>query len=275
MDKATRDGSDLVSGVCDTHIHFYGSRYPVSPEAVLRPPDATVDDYRAVQETLGIERVVVVQPTTYGMDNSCQADAIASLGPAARGVAVVGALTSDSELRRLNEQGFRGARFHMLPGGAVNWHDLGAVARRIAPLGWHIQLQMNGRDLRERYDQLVALPVPLVIDHVGRFMPPAGPGDPLIVPLLELMDAGAWLKLSAPYESAPDDSHRYKTVGRLIDRLVQDYPEQLLWASNWPHPGQTTPPRISDLAQLRDRWLPEPWLRQRVLVDNPERLYDF
>lgn len=267
-------GAD-IGPVCDTHMHFYDSRYPTAPGAVLLPPDATIEDYRSVQAALNMRRVVVVQPTTYGMDNSCQAEAIAALGSEARGVAVVGALTSDDELRLLHEQGFRGARFHMLPGGAVSWHDLAPVARRIAPLGWHIQLQMNGRELRDRFDQLADLPVPLVIDHVGRFMPPAGPEDPLIVPLLELMDAGAWLKLSAPYESAPDSSHQYETVSHLVDRLVADYSEQLLWASNWPHPGQADPPEPSDLVRLRDRWLPDAHLRRRVLVDNPARLYGF
>ena len=267
--------SPTLGPVCDTHMHFYSSRYEAAPGAMLHPPDATLNDYQVLQQSLGLSRVVVVQPTTYGLDNSCQADAIASIGITARGVAVVGALTPDEELRSLHAQGFRGARFHMLPGGAVGWHDLGTVARRIARLGWHIQLQMNGRLLRDWYDQLVALPVPLVIDHVGRFMPPAGPEDPLIVPLLELMDAGAWLKLSAPYESAPDHDHRYETVGRLIDRLVADYPEQLLWATNWPHPGQADAPSAHDLARLRDRWLPNHWLQQRVLVDNPARLYGF
>jgi len=254
-------------------MHFYDGRYPAAPQAALRPPDASVLDYRAVQHALGVDRVVVVQPTTYGLDNSCQAAAIASIGESARGVAVVEGSTSRDALVDLHEKGFRGARFHMLPGGAVDWDQLAPVAASIEPLGWHVQLQMNGRELAAHYEQLASLPVPLVIDHVGRFMGPAAPADPVVAPLFKLLDGGAWLKLSAPYESAVDPSHQYDTVGSLIDRVVADYPDQLLWASNWPHPGQIEPPTLTDLATLRDRWLPSDELRTKVLVDNPDRLY--
>lgn len=254
-------------------MHFYGSDYPVAPDAVLRPSDATVADYRHAQDALAVERVIVVQPTTYGLDNSCQADAIDRLGDRARGIAVVDANTSLDQLQRLHERGFRGARFHMLPGGAVGWHDLDAVARSVADLGWHVQLQMNGHELAERLDQLLALSVPLVIDHVGRFMPPARPSEDAVASLLALMDAGAHLKLSAPYESAVDSTHRYEIVCELVDHLVAEYPERLLWASNWPHPGQSDPPSLERLVELRDRWLPSSALREQVLATNPDRLY--
>lgn len=258
---------------CDTHMHFYDDRYPAAERPILRPPNAVVSDYQVVRETLGLGRVIVVQPTTYGLDNSCQSDAIAELGECARGVAVVGADASRDQIQRLHKAGFRGARFHMLPGGAVAWDELDVVARSIAPFGWHIQLQLNGRELGDRYEQLAALPVPLVIDHVGRFMPPVTPDDPLAAPLWKLMDGGAHIKLSAPYESATDSTHQYEMVGLMVDHLVANYPERLLWASNWPHPGQADPPSLDDLARLRDRWLPTAELGHQVLVTNPERLY--
>lgn len=239
----------------------------------MRPPDATVAEYRHVQTALGLGRVVVVQPTTYGLDNSCQAAAIAALGDRARGIAVVDSTSCDEDLQALHDQGFRGARFHMLPGGAVGWPELEPVASNIAELGWHVQLQMNGHELVNHLDQLLALPVPLVIDHVGRFMPPVAPDHGAVGPLVELMDAGAHLKLSAPYESEVDDTHRYDTVSSLIERLVERYPEQLLWASNWPHPGQADPPTLQHLAGLRDQWLPTAELQKQVLVTNPYRLY--
>lgn len=266
----THDPSALA---CDTHMHFYDDTYPVAGESVLRPPNASVANYRRVQETLGLERVVVVQPTTYGLDNSCQSNAIAELGDSARGVAVVGVGASSDDVRRLDQAGFRGARFHMLPGGAVGWDELAEVARRIEPFGWHVQLQMNGHELGERVEQLLSLPVGLVIDHVGRFMPPIGPNEEVVRPLLRLMDNGAHIKLSAPYESAVDPTHQYETVGSMVDHVVANYPEQLLWASNWPHPGQTDPPSLDDLARLRDRWLPTPELQHQILVTNPDTLY--
>ena len=262
----------LPPGTCDTHVHFYDASYPAAPTTVLRPPDATVADYRDLQAALGMERVVVVQPTTYGLDNRCQLAAIAAFGDSARGVIVVDADVDSSELARLTELGVRGARFHMLPGGAVGWGALDRVAEQIASVDWHIQLQMNGLELDDRLDQLRQLPVDLVVDHIGRFMPPDGVDHPAFEALLTLLDEGrTWVKLSAPYESSPD----HGAVLPLVDELVLTHPDRLLWATNWPHPGQPTPPSPDQLAELCHRWLPSDALRRQVLVDNPTALYGF
>ncbi len=260
---------------CDTHIHFYDHRYPVAAESVLRPPDSTPDDYRRERSTLDTERIVVVQPTTYGLDNRCQLDAMATFGDAARGVMVVDPHVQQEDLARLTDLGVRGARFHMLPGGAVPWESLEAVAANIAPFGWHIQLQLNGRELSYRLERLLRLPVDLVVDHVGRFMSPVGPDAPEFAALLTLVDHGANVKLSAPYESSDSGGPGFDDVTRLVDALVSRAPDRLVWASNWPHPGQTTPPTAAELVALRDRWLPTDELRRQVLVDNPAALYDF
>ncbi len=262
-------------GVCDTHVHFYDGRYPPAADAVLRPPDANVDEYRAVQAVLGVERVVVVQPTTYGVDSRCQLAALSALGDSARGVMVVDADTPAAELARLTDLGVRGARFHMLPGGAVGWERLEAVAANIAPFGWHVQLQLNGRELAERCERLLRLPVGLVVDHVGRFMPPVKPDSPEFAALLRLVEAGARVKLSAPYESSVTGPPDFADVTALVDALVARARDRLVWASNWPHPGQPAPPTPVDLVALRDRWLPTDELRRLVLVDNPAELYDF
>lgn len=267
--------SPLLPGACDTHMHVYHHRYPTSPDSVLFPPDATVDDYREVQQALGLERVVVVQPTTYGLDNSCQLDALAQLGSAARGVMVVNATTPARELERLDRLGVCGARFHMLAGGAVAWADLDQVAEAIAQLGWHIQLQLNGHELLDRFDQLLRLPTDVVIDHVGRFMPPVPPDDARFEALLRLATAGkGWIKISAPYESSVAGPPDYEDVAPLVQRLVDEVPERLLWATNWPHPGQPDPPDNAALAQLFATWFPVEH-QHRILVDNPTRLYGF
>ncbi|MEM7274277.1 MAG: amidohydrolase family protein [Actinomycetota bacterium] len=260
---------------CDTHIHVYDGQYPAAPGAVLRPPDAGLDDYAELQAVTGTERVVMVQPTTYGLDNTLHLDAMARIGDAARGVMVVDADTDRAELERLTERGVRGARFHLLPGGAVDLDQLTVVAARIAPLGWHVQLQLDGHRLAGLLDRLLRLPCPLVIDHVGRFMPPVAPDTAPFSALLSLVDAGAHVKLSAPYESAPDPDHRYDLVTACVDELVRRAPDRLLWASNWPHPGQADPPSPVRLVELRDRWLPTAELRRQVLVDNPATCYDF
>jgi D-galactarolactone isomerase len=274
-----------TTDACDTHMHFYDARYPSAPDAVLHPPDATADDYRALQTELGLERVVVVQPTTYGLDNSCQLEAMATFGDPgdglARGVMVVDGSVSADELRRMTKLGVRGARFHMLPGGAIPWEMLEAVAAKIAPFGWHIQLQCNGRELAARHDQLAALPTEIVIDHIGRYMPPVSTDDDSFTALLRLVEAGhAWVKLSAPYESSTepilnDDGAEtnHADVLPLIDVLVERVADRLLWATNWPHPGQSPAPSPGTLKTQLEQWLPTDELRHQVLVTNPDHLY--
>ena len=266
----------LPPGSCDTHLHFYDAAYPPAPAALLHPADASVEQYRSLQSQLGTDRLVVIQPTTYGLDNSCQLRAMTAFGDAARGVMVVDDTTSPADLHRLTELGVRGARFHMLPGGAVPWDMLETVAERINSFGWHIQLQLNGRELHDRRDQLLGLPVEIVVDHVGRFMPPVGIDHPSFQTLLDLLDSGkGWVKLSAPYESSATGPPDYDDVLPLVDTLVAATPERLLWATNWPHPGRTNPPDAGDLARLLDRYLPNSDIRRQVLVDNPALLYDF
>lgn len=281
MNDPVNDGGvrSFPPGSCDTHMHIYDSRYPTAPSAVIRPADALVADYRRFQASFGLDRVVVVQPTTYGLDNRCQLEALAELaelGAAAGAIVVVDADTSVQELRRLDESGACGARFHMLAGGAVGWDDLPIVASRIAELGWHVQLQLDGRELPHRLDTLLGLPTPLVVDHVGRFMPPVAPGHDAFHALLRLLDTGrTWVKLSAPYESTLEGAPRFPSVSRLATALVAAHPERMLWASNWPHPGQREPLSDHDLLALTLDWLPDPTVRHRVLVTNPAELYRF
>ena len=270
-------GSAMPGG-CDTHLHFYDSSYPASSAALLHPDDAAPDDYREIQRRLGLDRLVIVQPTTYGLDNSCQLEALQSFGDAARGVMVVDSSTSVAELSRLTDLGVRGARFHMLRGGVVPWSMLDDVAARIAPFGWHIQLQLNGRELAGRREQLLRLPVDVVIDHVGRFMPPVDIGDPDFVALVDIAKSGCgWVKMSAPYESSvepvTDSGDDHSDLDPLIDALVEVVPERLLWATNWPHPGQPKHPSPRALATQLERWVPDAETRRQILVDHPDQLY--
>lgn len=267
-----------IPNACDTHLHFYDQRYVSARTALLHPRDATTEEYRELQRQLGLDRLVVVQPTTYGLDNSCQLDAMASFGEAARGVVVVDATPTDAELGRLTRLGVRGARFHMLPGGAVPWEMLDEVAARVAPFGWHIQLQLNGRELPERREQLLRLPVDIVIDHGGRFMPPVDADDPCLMTLVDLAESGrCWVKLSAPYESSvepvTDSATDHGDLQPLIETLVHRVPERLLWATNWPHPGQAVRPSPQTLAAQLAQWVADEDIRRTILVDNPDRLY--
>jgi D-galactarolactone isomerase len=162
-------------GACDTHMHFYNAKFSSAPTALMTPGDAWIDDYKIVQAHLGLQRVVVVQPTAYGLDNSCQIEAMAAFGDRARGVFVVDDQTPEVELERLTRLGGCGVRFHMLPGGEVPWEILERVAARVHEFGWHIQLQLNGRELPEHDAMLKRLPGTLVVDHVGRSTQPVQP----------------------------------------------------------------------------------------------------
>jgi predicted TIM-barrel fold metal-dependent hydrolase len=158
-------------------MHIYDSRFPVSPTAKLRPADATVDDYRLFQKRIGTMRNVVVTPSTYGTDNSCTLDAMAKLGPSARGVAVVDTSVTDSELKRLNDLGIRGIRFNLVQSGATTIDMLEPLSKRVNDLGWHVQIHMLGEHIVENADLLQRLPSPIVFDHLGR-VPQPGSNSP-------------------------------------------------------------------------------------------------
>ena len=280
MTHETAESNRPIGPTTDCHMHFYDGRYPASPGSVLFPPDATPAMYSALREDLDIDRTVVVQPTTYGLDNTCQLDGMMQLAEGSgahtvRGVMVVDTSTTQRELRRLHEAGVRGARFHMLPGGAVGWDQLAPVAMAIADFGWHIQLQMNGRELPERLPLLLDLPTDVVVDHVGRFMPPVTTQDPAFHALLTLIETKGWVKISAPYESSVSGAPDYVDVEPLAAALIERVGDKALWATNWPHPGRTQPPSPHELLALLARWIPDADLARRILVENPTRLYDF
>lgn len=242
----------------------------------MTPPDAWIDEYRQLQQRLGLERVIMVQPTTYGLDNNCQLEAAGAFGENARCVIVVDSAITDNEIDRMTLKGARGVRFHMLPGGAVPWEILPEVATRVSNFGWHVQLQMNGRDFPEKAAMLKKLPGKLVVDHIGRFMDPVTVDNEAFKVLLGLVDAGrCWVKLSAPYESSRSGPPQWRDVRPLARALAQAAPERMLWASNWPHPGQKNPPDEADLLDLLLDWVDDRAIRERILVENPAELYDF
>jgi D-galactarolactone isomerase len=265
------------AGTCDTHMHIYDARYPSAPTAPFTPPDALVPDYLKVRARLGITRTVVVQPSTYGKDNSCTLAAMAALGDSARGIAVVDQTVTDAELDRLTKAGIRGIRFHMLPGGALPWDILETMASRIGNFGWHVQLQLDGRKLPEREALLKRLTGTLVVDHVGKFLEPIPTDHEAFKVLLRLLDNGrTWVKLSAPYEWSKSGAPNYSDVGRLATALAAAAPDRMLWATNWPHPTPGLPkPDDADLLDMLFEWIPSEAERKKALVDNPARLYGF
>jgi D-galactarolactone isomerase len=277
-DEAALPRLKAPPGTTDTHMHIFEARFPLAPTATVRPPEALVSDYLNLCERLGIERYVVVQPSGHGTDNSCTLEAMSTMGERARGIAVVDESVSEAELQRLDKAGIRGLRFHMLPGGVIPWESLLPLATRIAPLGWHAQVQLDGRLLPDRESMLTGLPCKLVIDHVGKFLEPVPVDHPAFRTLLRLVDNGrTYVKLSAPYEVSKIGPPHFDDVGTLAKALVGAAPERMLWASNWPHLG-TPRERYLDEALLLDLlldWAPDDAVRHKILVDNPANLYGF
>jgi D-galactarolactone isomerase len=265
------------AGAVDTHMHIYHHRYPTAATAVVEPADAVVPDYLAMRKRIGVDRTVVVQPSAYGLDNTCTVDAMAEIGPSARGIAVCNEQTPDAELQRLHKAGIRGLRFFMLPGGAVTWDSLEPMSARIAPLGWHIVLQLDGRDY-PKYEALIdRLESAVVLDHTGKFLEPVGLDHPGFQALTRLLkNKKKYLKLAAPYETSKSGPPLYADVGRLAKALVPNIPDQVVWASNWPHPSSGfVGPDDADMLDLLLDWVPDEATRKKVLVDNPVRLYGY
>ena len=263
-------------GACDCHIHVFEDRWPLAPTATFKPPHAPAAAYRQVQQALGLARVIVVQPTGYGVDNRCTLDALVQLGSGARGIAVVPPDVASAELERLHAAGMRGVRYMMLAGGVLPWGSLEAMAARIAPLGWNVNLQLDGRDLPLHEAMLSRLPCRLVIDHIGKFLGPVQLEGDAFAALCRLLDSGrCWVKLSAPYESSRSGPPDYADVAPLVRSLAERYPQRCLWASNWPHPNIRPTP---DNAALRD-WalccIEGEATRRLILADNPAALYGF
>ena len=264
-------------GACDTHMHIYEPGYPIRPGASAPGQSATLARYRAVQRRLGLSRTVIVQPGGYGTDNRCTLAAMAELGDAARGVAIVDPDAPDADIERLAKLGMRGLRYHMMRAAVLPWESLPRMAARVAPFGWHVQLQCESRELSARAAALASLPCDLVIDHIGRFHPPLAPDDRNWRALRRLLDGGrCWVKLSAPYHGSKSGPPRYEDAGALARELIAAAPERMLWASNWPHPSfKSGFPDEADLLDCVADWAPGEAARLKILVANPAKLYGF
>jgi predicted TIM-barrel fold metal-dependent hydrolase len=277
-------------GACDCHVHVFGDpqEFSFAPDRVYTPPGASVDDLRALQAALGFERVVIVTPSVYGLDNSCTADAVRQLGDRARGVAVIDAATPASLLDELAAGGFKGARLNLETVGQANpdaiMRLIDGVADAVRKRNWHLQFNTRMAVIDALKDHLAALGIPIVFDHFGRAQAALGTGQPGFAAMLDLVKAGhAYVKISAAYRSsqkAPD----FPDVTPIAQAIVAANPDRVVWGTNWPHPGRGTsptaiaPPYPADdglMLNLLARWVPDPAIRKKILVDNPARLYGF
>ncbi|MGE0094101.1 MAG: amidohydrolase [Alphaproteobacteria bacterium] len=263
-------------GTIDCHIHILGpyARYPLQANRSFSAPEGLIPDYRRVMKVLGIAQCVVVQPSLYGMDNSCTADAVEQLG--ARGVAVFGPEIEEAELKRLDRIGFRGVRLNLLFKGGVPLEAMEPLAKRLAPYGWHLQFLLDARTLPELAPRLRALPVDIVIDHMG-FMPVSvGLESPAVETMRRLLGEGrTWVKLSGAY-MITDEGYPYSDVAPLARTLLREAPERCVWGTNWPHPKpRDTMPDDAVLLDLVPRWTDDAALQAKLMRDNARALYGF
>jgi predicted TIM-barrel fold metal-dependent hydrolase len=262
----------------DCHHHIYNAKYPVDPKATLRPGDALVEDYRALQRRIGTTRHVLVQPSTYGTDNRCHLDALAVFGPTARMVAVVNDSVSTEELKRLHALGVRGIRFNLAQAGATTPEMIEPLSTRINDLGWHIQINATAAKIMEIMPILERVPSPVVFDHLAHIPQPEGVSHPLYAKVRALMDKGrGWVKLSGAYADTKVGPPTYADSSAVARAYAKAVPERCVWGSDWPHPSEQSKELPDDaiLFDLLIDWVPDEKVRHRVLVENPAILYDF
>jgi D-galactarolactone isomerase len=261
----------------DCHMHIYDAGRPQLPS---RSPviHAGVPEYRLLQQRLGTTRVVVVQPRNHAIDNGVTVNAVQQLSANARGIAVLHPTVSDAELKRLHDGGIRGIRFSLGdPATAVVSEDMiEPLAKRIAALGWHIQLHAPGDFIAGQAALLRRLPTPLVIDHMGRLPPAIGLAHPAYTVIRELLDQGrTWIKLAGAYFNSTGGPPGYAGAETIAQAYVRAAPERLVWGSDWPHPSEKHKPDDARLFDLLAEWVPDEITRRRILVTNPEKLYGF
>jgi predicted TIM-barrel fold metal-dependent hydrolase len=268
------------TGTIDCHFHIFGptDRYPLSPARSYTPsPEANLSNYQAMAETLGIQRMVIVHPSPYASDHTCTIDSIAKFGrDRAKAVAVINETFSDAMLRDLDGKGFCAARVSSMLTNSTPIDQLQYVVGRIAPLGWHLELYVPGDELVELAGTLLSLPVPVVIDHMGRIPTARGINSPEFQTLLRLLDSGkCWVKLCGYRSSTQGPPYADLLVP--AQKIIETAPERCVWGTDWPHPRREGPliPNDGTLLDLLYDWAPDPRQLHRILVDNPVQLYRF
>ena len=270
----------VPAGAVDAHCHVFGpaAQFPFAAERKYTPCDASKSQLFALRDHLGFARNVIVQATCHGNDNSALVDALVHSQGRARGVASVRRSISDAELQRLHAAGVRGVRFNFLK-RLVDFtpkDELLEIAGRIAPLGWQVVVYFEAQDLPELWDFFTALPATVVVDHMGRpdvTKPVDGPEFALFIELMR-EHANIWSKVSCPERLSKSAPPEYDDVVPFARRIVETFPDRVLWGTDWPHPNlKNHMPDDGKLVNFIPRIATTAALQQKLLVDNPMRLY--
>ena len=265
---------------CDAHCHVFGpgAKYPYAPDRSYTPPDAPLEKFRALQAILGLERAVLVNASCHGTDNTVILDAIAQSNGRYRGVANADDSFTERDFRTLHEGGCRGVRFNFVRhlGGMPDLDEFDRIIERIRPLGWHVVLHFDAADLVEFDNVLKRLPVPFVIDHMGRVPTAGGLEQEPFRRLLELARRdNCWVKICGA-ERISSAGPPFVDAVPFAQALIKAAPDRILWGTDWPHPNISRHmPNDGDLVDLIPLMAPDVATQERILVDNPQRLYGF
>jgi 2-pyrone-4,6-dicarboxylate lactonase len=270
----------LPPGAVDAHCHVFGpgALFPYAHERKYTPCDAPKEKLWALRDSLGFTRNVIVQATCHGADNRALVDALLTSNGRAKGVATVKHSVSDAELAALNAVGVRGVRFNFVKRlvDVSPRDELVEIAHRIKPFGWHIVIYFEAQDLPELFDFFASLPTTIIVDHMGRpdvCKPIDGPEFALFLRLMREHD-NFWSKVSCPERLSKTGPDAYDDVVPFARRVVDSFPDRVLWGTDWPHPNMTThTPDDGKLVDFIPRIATTPELQRKLLVDNPMRLY--
>jgi 2-pyrone-4,6-dicarboxylate lactonase len=270
----------LPPGSVDAHCHVFGPGdvFPFAPERKYTPCDASAAQLFALRDHLGFDRNVIVQATCHGSDNRALVDALRHAEGRARGIATVRPDVTDAQLHALDAAGVRGVRFNFVKRlvDTVPRETLASIAARVAPLGWHVVIYFEAAELPELYDFFASLPVTLVVDHMGRpdlSKPASGPEFGLFERLMR-EHGNMWSKVTCPERLSKSGPPLYEDVVPFARRLVEAFPDRVLWGTDWPHPNlKSHMPDDGKLVDFIPRIAPTPELQHRLLVENPTRLY--
>jgi 2-pyrone-4,6-dicarboxylate lactonase len=268
------------TNACDAHCHIFGpgDRFPYAADRAYTPPDSGLEDFQRLQAHLGLSRAVFVQASCHGTDNAAMVDAITRGKGRYAGVAMIDESFTDAQIGALHDIGVRGTRFNFVAhlGGAPEMDEFWRIVYRVKKFGWHIVLHLDAKDLGNYADLFDQMPVPYVIDHMARVDASAGLEQEPFQQLLGLMsDERAWVKISGAERLTADGPPPYDDVAPYAQALIAAAPDRVLWGTDWPHPNVRHMPDDGDLVDLLATFATDEALRHRILVANPERLYDF
>lgn len=279
-----KPGIVLPKGAIDCHVHvFVQSKYKMNPDRGYNPPDSTLDDLKHLHKTLGVDRVVFTQPSTYGTDNSAIFDGMNALNKEtpnrARCVVAITMDITDAELAALDKAGARGVRLNTDNKGGmpIAFSQMGELEARIKPFGWHVEWLFPGKDMLSLMPVFEKMTVPMSIGHFAYQPATAGVRAPGFQALLELMKRGnTWMKISGANRVSATDLPPYDDVKPLAHALIAAAPERIMWGTDWPHPNKyLANPNDGDLVDAFGDWVSDEAMRRKIMVETPAKFYRF